>query len=165
MERANVVEDGIDRLQSAFQSVEDEFEKIQQRVGESREDLEKRLRTGRKDIEKRLRSGRRDFEKNTKKLQKRVETRRKNFEKETEQRVKSWQKELRRYAIVRRVEEITDDATKRIENGVDALLGNLQIASRNDVQKIDRKLNQINRKLKSLEQERSGPAKTKKAAA
>ena len=65
MERANdrssFVEDGIDRIQSAFQSVEGEFEKIQQRVGD-----------GRKDFEKRLRSGRKDFQKSTKKLQKRA---------------------------------------------------------------------------------------------
>ena len=37
--------------------------------------------------------------------------------------------------------------------------------SRNDVQKIDRKLNKINRKLKALEKQRSEPAKTEEAAA
>jgi uncharacterized phage infection (PIP) family protein YhgE len=156
MERANhrssFVEDGIDRIQSAFQSVEGEFEKIQHRVGD-----------GRKDFEKRLRSGRKDLQKSTKKLQKRVETRRRDFEKQTEKRVKSWQKELRRYAIVRRAEGLAEDATKRIENGMDSLLSNLQIATSSDVKKIDRKLSQINRKLKALEDERSQPAKTSKS--
>ncbi len=157
MERANdrssFVEDGIDRIQSAFQSVEDEFEKVQHRVD-----------NGRKDFEKRFRDGRKDFRKSAKKLQKRVETSRKDFEKQTENRVKSWQKELRRYAIVRRVEELAEDATKRLEDGMDSLLSNLQIASRSDVKKIDRKLSQLGRKLKTLEDERRPAAKTPKSS-
>ena len=119
MAETNFVEDGIDRVQSAFQSVEDEFEKLQKRVDRGRKD----------------------------------------FEKQTEQRVKSWQKELRQYSIVRRAEELQEDVSKRIESGLDAVLSNLQIATRGDMKKIDRKLNQISRKLKALEKDRVADSK------
>jgi hypothetical protein len=154
MAEAKIVEDGIDRLQSAFQSVEDEFEKVQKRVDR-----------GRKGFEKRVRSGRKDFEKNTQKFQKRVETRRKDWEKQTEKRVKRVQDELRKYSLFQQLEEIADDASKRLEEGMDSLLSGLQIATRSDIQKLDKKLNTISRKLKTLEKERTAPAKTEEAAA
>ena len=111
MAETNLVEDGIDRLQSAFQSVEDEFGKVQKRVDR-----------GRKGFEKRVRDGRKDFEKNTKKFQQRVENRRRDFEKQTEKRVKSVRDELRKYSLFQRLEELADEASKRIEDGVDSLL-------------------------------------------
>jgi hypothetical protein len=154
MAEANLVEDGIDRLQSAFQSVEDEFEKVQKRVDRGRKDFEKRVKTGRK-----------DFEKNSKKFQKRVESRRRDWEKQTEKRVKSLQDELRKYSLFQQLEELADDASKRFENGIEQLLGGLQIATRSDIQKLDKKLNTISRKLKTLEKERTAPAKTEEAAA
>jgi phage shock protein A len=40
-ERANIFEDGIDRVQSAWTSVEDEFEKLQKRVEKRRKRFEK----------------------------------------------------------------------------------------------------------------------------
>lgn len=154
MAETNLVEDGIDRLQSAFQSVEDEFERVQKRVDR-----------GRKGFEKRVREGRKDFEKNTRKFQQRVEGRRRDFEKQTEKRVKSVRDELRKYSLFQRLEELADEASGRIENGVESLLGGLQIATRSDLKKLDKKLNTISRKLKSLEKERSAPAKTEEAAA
>jgi len=156
-QRANIVEDGIDRIQSAFESVEDEFEKVQKRVDR-----------GRKDFEKRVRASRKDLDKGTKKFQKRVEDRRRDFEKETEKRVKSFQKELRKYSLYRQLEDLAEDASKRVETGIESLLGGMQIATRADVQRLDKKLNSINRKLKALEKDQtpaSKPAKTDEAAA
>ena len=156
-QKANIVEDGIDRVQSAFESVEDEFEKVQKRVDR-----------GRKDFEKRVRSSRKDIDKGTKKFQKRLEERREKFEKQAEKRVKSVQKELRKYSLYRLLEELADDATKRVESGIDSLLGGLQIATRADIQRLDKKLNSINRKLKALDKESTPanePAKTEEAAA
>ena len=52
---------------------------------------------------------------------------------------------------MKRAESIADDASRQLEQGVDRILATFQIASRSDLDRIDRKLGKINRKLREIE--------------
>jgi exonuclease VII large subunit len=147
MPETNIIQDGVDRFREAFGSIEEELERAQKNLRRRGKKLEKRFNTSRKDLEKRLETQRKDFEKRTKKLRaqiekspaaKRLETQRKDFEKRT--------KKLR----VKRIEKARKDAAKQLEQNVSDVLGAFQIASKNDVQRIDRKISQLNRKLAEM---------------
>ena len=126
-EQVNIVQEGVDRFNAAFERIDDE-----------RLRLQKRLQSRRKSFEKQITSGRRDFEKRTRKQAKRLRT------------------GLRRYPVFKRVERLQADALRQIETGVDRFLGTFQIASKSDLDRIDRKLDRISRKLKDIEQPRRG---------
>ena len=81
---------------------------------------------------------------------------RKSFEKKTQKQVKRLRNELRKNSYVKRAQSVVEDATKQFEQGVDNLLEVLNIASRRDLSRIDRKLNQISRKLRDLEKAKQG---------
>ncbi len=121
-ERASIVDESRERVQSAFHNVEDEINKFQ----------------------------------------KRVEDRTSDFNRKAEKRIKKFQKELRKYDVVQRAESLRDDVTrqletqgrqfgKQLESGLESVLGTFQIASRGEIDKLDRKLNRINRRLKALD--------------
>ncbi len=126
-EQVSFVQEGVDRFNAAFE-----------RIDEERLRLQKQVQARRKSFEKQITSGRRDFEKRTRKQVKRLRT------------------ELRRYTVVKRAERLQADARRRIEERVDGFLGLLSIASRSDLERIDRKLDRISRKLKEIEQPRRG---------
>jgi hypothetical protein len=92
-------------------------------------------------------------------VQKRLQARRKTVEKRTRKEVRRIQREFERNAWVKRARSLANDATRQIESRVDDVLGLLQIASKNDVQRMDRKLNQITRKLKEMEHKGNGAAR------
>ena len=121
-QRANFVEEGMDRVQSAFQSVEDEVQKLQKQIEDRTNDFNKKA-------EKRLKRFRKDLKKND--VYRRAESRWEDVSKQLEERQKQ-------------IEE-------RVEQGLESLLGAFQIASRGEVAKLDRKLNRINRRLKALD--------------
>ena len=98
--------------------------------------VQKELTQRRKRIEKQIASGRRQWERRTRKQVKRVQT------------------ELRRNSVVKRAQSFQKDATRQLESGIDGILGTFRIASRRDVDRLDRKLGQINRKLKDIERVR-----------
>ena len=98
--------------------------------------MQKELNQRRKRLEKQIASGRRQWERRTRKQVKRVQT------------------ELRRNSLVKRVQSLQKDATRQLESGIDGILGAFRIASRRDVDRLDRRLGQINRKLKDLERTR-----------
>ena len=101
--------------------------------------IEKRLETGRKEIEKRFGSQRKEIEK-------RIETQRKQFEKRTQK----LRNELEKYPAVKRLETIRKDATKQFEQSVTGVLNRLQIASKSDLDRIDRKISAINKQMKEM---------------
>lgn len=98
------------------------------------------------------------------KFQKDMEKRRKQFEKRAQKEMKRIQKDFQTSTPIKRATEIQKDVTSQIESSVDAVLGNLQIASRRDVAKIDKKLNKISRKLSALDKAMSPPSGTAAAA-
>lgn len=104
------------------------------------ERVQKDLRARRRLLEKRLDAGRKDFEKRARKVR----------------------KELRKNPTFKRLDNLRRDATRQLEQGAESVLNALQIASKADVKRIDRKLAQLGRKLKELEHSRrtNGPGVT-----
>ena len=93
----------------------------------------------------------RSFEGEFEKLQKEFGKRRKQFRRDTQKQVKKIRADLRSRPLVKRAESLRSDAAKQLDSGVDSVLSLLRIASRSDVEKLDRKLGQINRKLNQME--------------
>jgi len=120
---------GGDRVQDVLKSADKEFQRIQRRVQTRRRTIERRLETQRKSLEK-------SFEKQAKSIEK---TAQKQF------------KQLRKNDLVKRAETFGKDVQAQLESGLESFLGAFQVATKADVQRIDRKLNRINRKLKELE--------------
>ena len=111
MAEANFIEEGMDRIEDAFRSIE----------------------------------------KDLRRLQKRADKRRKQFERQAEKRVKQLQSDFRNNSVVKRAESLRGDAVKAIEEQVDVVLANLRIASQADVHKLERKVAQLNKKVRELE--------------
>ena len=111
MAEANFIEEGMDRIENAFRSIE------------------------------------RDF----KRLQKRADRRRRQFERQAEKRVKQFQSDIRKNSVVKRAEDLRSDAVKAVEEQVDTLLANLRIATHAEVHKLERKVAQLNKKVRELE--------------
>ena len=123
-EQVSFVEEGIDRIQNAVDSVEEEFQK----------------------------------------LQKNVLKRRKSFEKEAQKRVKRVRAELRKNPVVKRAQSVRKDLNQQLEEWTDGLFGVFPYARREDVTKLERKVNQLTKKLNQLEKANKA-AKASKAAA
>ncbi len=96
------------------------------------ERVQRRLRARRRDLEKQLRSGRKDLEKRTRKLR----------------------SEVLGSSPLKRLDSLRKDTQRQLEDGVGNLLGVFQIASKSDVERIDRKISQLNRKLREIEEAR-----------
>ena len=131
-QRTTFIDESRERVQAAFQNVEDEFQKIQK-----------------------------DFEARTKK-----------FNKQANKRVKKFQQEIRKNDVVKRAEAWRKDVNKKfdartkrfeknMESSLQTVLGTFQIASRGEIEKLDKKLNRINRRLKALDSTLSGSTKAK----
>lgn len=126
-EQTSIIEEGVDRVNAAYESLDKEFQRFQ-----------RQFRSRRKAIEKQITSSRRTIERRTRKQ------------------VNQLRSDLRKSPLVKRARSMQADAVKQVEGAVDNLLGALQIASKSDLQRIDRKLSQLNRKLKELERQRKG---------
>jgi hypothetical protein len=121
-QQASVVRDGVDQLRTAVRRFDRQFRKIQRQVETRRKQL------GRE-----------------------VVTRRKAIEKRAQRELARFQRELQRRPLVKRAESIRADATRQIERGVASFLGVLPIATRGELERIDKKLAGLSRKLRELE--------------
>jgi hypothetical protein len=113
MAEANFIEEGMDRIEDAFRSIERDFRR----------------------------------------MQKRADRRRKLIEKQAEKRVKQFQSDIRKNPVVKRAGDLRQDAVKTVEEQVNSLLSNLRIASQADVRKLERKVAQLNKKVRELEKQ------------
>jgi hypothetical protein len=138
-ETTNVFQDGVERVRDAYGSIGGELQRVQRELRLRRKKIEKRLETGRKDIEKRFAAQRKE-------LEKRFGAQRKQIEKRT-QKLRS---ELEKYPALKRLETIRKDANKQFEQGVSGVLHRLQIASKSDLERIDRKISLINKQMKEM---------------
>ncbi len=140
-EQANLVQEGADRVGDAYRSFDEGFQRLQKDLRNRRKTVEKQINSGRKNLERQINAGRKDFEKRTRKQV----------------------SELRKNPVVKRAISARDDATKQIESQVSTVLGFFNIASRTDVERIERKLGQVTRKLKQVERAKkaNGSAKVK----
>jgi len=121
-EQTSLVNEGMERVSSVFKTIDGELRRVQ-----------KQLQTRRKSFEKQLASGRRDIERQTRKQVKRLQT------------------ELRKSPLIKRAQNLRGEATEQIDSAVERVLGALQIATKNDLDRIDRKLTVLTRKLKDLD--------------
>ena len=96
-------------------------------------------------MQKQLQSRRKTFEKQ------RSASGRRDIEKQTRKQVKRLQAELKKSPLIKRAQSLRGEATSQIDGAVERVLGALQIATRNDLDRIDRKLTVLARKLKDLE--------------
>ncbi len=113
------------RINEAVQFLDDEFQRVQKELNARRKSLEKEFASKRKTVEKR-----------------------------TRKELKRIQSELKKNPIVKRAEAVRKDVTKEVETRVDSLLGLMQVASKSDVQRINKKLTTLTRRLKAIEDSR-----------
>jgi hypothetical protein len=111
------------RINEAVQFVDDEFQRVQKELSARRKSLEKEFASKRKTVEKR-----------------------------TRKELKRIQSEFKKNPLVKRADAVRKDVTKQVETGVDGLLELIQVASRSDVQRINKKLTTLNRRLKAIEE-------------
>lgn len=90
-------------------------------------------------------------------LQHQVTTQRSRWEKQTRKRVNQFRKDVGETPWAKRAEKFSKDASREIESRVEDFLGTLSIASNADLQKVNRKLNRINKRLKALEDREASP--------
>lgn len=115
-------------------SIVGRFDTARERLDEEVQRVQRQIQARRKQLEKQIASGRKTIEKSTRKQ------------------VKQLRSDLS--PMVERVERIRDEAARQIEGALEAVLGALQIASKGDVERIDRKLSKLNKKLKEIERAR-----------
>jgi hypothetical protein len=128
-QKSSLVGEGVSRVRAAVRVADREFKRLQ-----------KQLDSRRKIIEKRFASGRRVFETRT---QKQLASTQKQLVKVVG--------ELRRLPLVQRAEALREDAARQFGTGVETVLGALQIASKGELERVDRKIAQLSRKLRDLE--------------
>lgn len=138
-EQVSFVQEGADRVGDAYRSFDEGFQRLQKDLRTRRKSIEKQLNTGRKSLERQINASRRDFEKRTRKQV----------------------TELRKNPVVKRALSVRNDATRELETRVSTFLGFFNIATRSDLNRIDRKLGQITRKLKQVERAKKSNGATK----
>ncbi len=121
-DQANFVQDGVDRINEAFRSIDGEFQRVQKDLSNRRESIEKRFKKSRKTIEQQSRKE-----------------------------VSRLRAELRKNPVVKRAESLRKDINRQLESGMDNILGLFQIASKSDMERIDRKLSALGRRIKEIE--------------
>jgi len=121
-QRSTLVQDGLQRVRTAAESLDHRFRVLQKRFDAQRKSFEKRFESQRKAIERR-----------------------------TQRELERLLSRLRETKLAHRAETLREEATQRLETGASTLLGALQIASKGDLDRIDRKLSQLSRKLKDIE--------------
>ena len=121
-QRSSLVQESLQRVRSAAENLDQGFRRFQKRFDLQRKSLEKRIEHQRKAIERR-----------------------------TQRQLERLLGRLRESKLAHRAETLREDAAQRLETGASALLGALQIASKGDLDRIDRKLSQLTRKLKDIE--------------
>jgi len=124
MAQQTLVDTGVERVRSAVHTANRRIQKLQKQIDTSRKTVEKELSARRRKLEQR-----------------------------TQQEVARLLARAQHLPLVKRASALGGNVSRQLEVGVESVLGALQIASRGDVERIDRKLNQISRKLRELEQD------------
>ena len=120
--QANLVQDGVEQVREAVRRVDQGIRRIQKQVETRR-----------------------------RRLAKEVTSRRRVIEKRAQRELGRLQKQIQNQPIVKRAEALRAGASERLERGVSTFLDVLPIATKSDVERIDRKVSALGRKLKDLE--------------
>ena len=137
------------RNQGLFEEGRERFEGALKDMGRDWKRLQKRADQGRKQIEQRAQRQVKRLQSELKKspLMKRAEEQRRLLER----RARKLGTELRNSSAVKRAESLRKDAETRIEGQLETFFGLLRIASTNEINRLERKVDQLNRKLRELE--------------
>jgi len=137
------------RNQGLFEEGRERFEGALKDMGRDWKRLQKRADQGRKQIEQRAQRQVKRLQSELKKspLVKRAEEQRRLLER----RARKLGTELRNSSAVKRAESLRKDAETRIEGQLETFFGLLNIASTNEINRVERKVDQLNRKLRELE--------------
>jgi gas vesicle protein len=101
-----------------------------------------------KSVDKELQRLQREVRSRRKTLERSFEARRKNLEKQAQKQIRA----LRENDLVKRVETLGSDVQQQIGSRVESVLSIFQIASKGDIERVDRKIERITKKLKELEE-------------
>ncbi len=120
------LEEGVDQIRSAVHRADREFRKLQRQVATRRRRIEKELTA-----------------------------RRKALGKQAQKQITRVQKEITRQPLVKQAQKragsLRAEAQSRLESGVATFFDALPLATRSEIERIDRKLRAIDRKLRELE--------------
>lgn len=110
-----------------------------------------RVQGGVDEIRTRIRRIQRQVTTQRKALEKELTTRRRAIEKRAQREFARVQKEFARQPLVKRAGSLRAGAQSRFEAGVAGFLGALPLATKGEIDRIDRKLRAIDRKLREME--------------
>ncbi len=110
-----------------------------------------RLAAARHTIEREVERVGKQIRARTRGIEKTLEKNRKQIETRGRKQIKSLMTDVRKTSAFKRATSLRKDAEHRIESGVETLLSTLQIASKSDVARIDRRLRNLNKKLNEIE--------------
>jgi hypothetical protein len=127
--QANVVQEGVDQIRQAVRRADRELKRFQKQVETRR-----------------------------RRLAKEVTTRRRTIEKRAQKELDRLQKQLQSQPLVKRAEAIRAGAQERIERGVSTILESFPLATRSEIERIDKKVSALGRKLKEIEKAQNGNA-------
>ncbi len=99
----------------------------------------------------RIEDARKSFEKRYREIQKQADKRRRELERRAEKRVQKLRDDFSSNPIVKRVEGLRESASERIEQQVEQVLSTFRIATQSEVERLERKVAQLNRKVRELE--------------
>jgi len=134
----NLLEEGRERFEGALENMGRDWKRLQKRADQGRKQIEQRAQRQVKRLQSELRKS---------PLVKRAEEQRKLLER----RARKLSSELRNSSAVKRAESLRKNAETRIEGQLESLFGVLRIASISEISRLERKVDQLNRKLRELE--------------
>jgi hypothetical protein len=123
---------------------------VEEFVEEGRE----RISAARHRIDAEVGRARRELSARRRRIERTIEKNRQKLEKQARRQVKGIQEELRGNPVVQRLEELSEQAVRRLEGAVGTVLGALQIASRSELRRLDRKLAKLGKRLEEIEHAR-----------
>lgn len=129
MAEQSFVETGVERVRFAVRSAERRIQRVRKQIDARRKSLEKELGSRRRKLEQR-----------------------------TQKEVARLVARAQHLPLVKRAAALREDASRQLDAGVETVLGVFQIASRGEVERLDRKLSQISRKLREIEKDQGARA-------
>jgi DNA anti-recombination protein RmuC len=132
-EQASRAQEGVDRISDAFHALDHEFQRVQKQLDTRRKSIEMQIANTRKKVEKR-----------------------------TLTELNRFQSEIQKYPLVKRAESLRNEASKQIESTMGSLLKMMQIPSKSDLARVERRLSALSRRVKAIEKARKskGPSPT-----
>lgn len=140
-----ILDEGIERFEGALKDMERDWKRLTKRADQGRKQFERRAQREVKKLQTELRKN---------PIVKRAEAQRKQIER----RARKLERDVRKSAPVKRAEAFRKDAGAMFEEQVENLFSLLRLASTNEVSRLERKVNQLNRRLRELERENQAAA-------